>query len=298
MTFRQLLNAALAACLIVSGAGGLPLPSWRSARAAEPKGAKPSSDASLDDELLKGLGESAEEERLGNIPRPSKSKTPAKRAAQAPTGPSPEKGNAKPGARPSPDNDLDEELLKGLGEGEDIDLGKPGDAAEGEGDDNPLAEVERKMREAGDRIAANQSDDVTQRLQNTIAADLEKLIKELQKRKKSSSSSSSSSQRQQQTAEREKIDQPEAAKAGGDQTASNDPAKDSSSVMSNRKTATPDAAQLEQALKDIWGQLPPHLRQQMEQYAKEELLPKYELQIEEYFRALAEGVKFKSQGSK
>jgi hypothetical protein len=42
-------------------------------------------------------------------------------------------------------------------------------------------------------------------------------------------------------------------------------------------------------LKDVWGHLPPHLRQQMEQSANEEFLPKYELEIAEYYRSLLSG---------
>ena len=45
----------------------------------------------------------------------------------------------------------------------------------------------------------------------------------------------------------------------------------------------PTAAEM---LKDVWGHLPPHLRQQMEQSANEEFLPQYELEIAEYFRSL------------
>jgi hypothetical protein len=41
-------------------------------------------------------------------------------------------------------------------------------------------------------------------------------------------------------------------------------------------------------LKDIWGELPPRLRQQMMQSSIEKFIPKYELLIEEYFKALAE----------
>jgi hypothetical protein len=183
---------------------------------------------------------------------------------------------------------LDDELLKGLGDGEDVDLGgKPGDLGGKAAADNPLFDLGRRMREAEQRIAATRSDDETQQLQDRIAADLAKLIKELQRRKKSSSSSPSS--KNQQTAEREKVEQPDSTDAGGQEAASDAPAQDSTNLTKNRKAQTPDAAQMEDALKDIWGQLPAHLRQQMEQYAKEELLPKYELQIEEYFRALAKG---------
>ncbi len=294
MRIPRLISAMLAAWLLL-GVCSLPLP--RVALAAAPQTDKAASKDSLDDELLKGLGDSADDEGLGELQKASKSKTPASRPAETKGAEPASRTNGKTGARTAPGGELDDELFKDLGDGEDIDLGIPAESGSGESKDDPLVKLERKMREVEDRIAGNQSDDVTQRMQNKIAAELERLIKQMRKRKKSSSSSSPS-QQEQQTAEREKIDQPEPGKTGDQETASNNPAKDSSDVMGSRKTVKPESAQLDEALKDIWGQLPPHLRQQMEQYAKEELLPKYELQIEEYFRALAEGAKFKFQGQK
>ena len=41
-------------------------------------------------------------------------------------------------------------------------------------------------------------------------------------------------------------------------------------------------------LKDVWGELPPRLRQQMLQSSVEKFVPKYEFEIEEYFKTLAE----------
>ena len=284
-------DRSLLAVLFMLSAGVLmPCLAPRTACGAEPKvGDKVTN--SLDDELLKGLGESAEDEHLPSGKRPA-AKKPTGQPARSTPAPQ-QRPKEKPAARPSRPADLDDELLKGLGDGEDIKLGdKPADD-EADGDaNNPLGDLERRMRDVESRIAEAQSDESTQRIQNKIVDDLSRIIKELQKSKKSSSSSSSSKQNQ-QTAEREKVDQPDASEqadaAGGQETASNQPAKDSSDMMNQRKSESPDAAQLGDALKDIWGQLPAHLRQQMEQYAKEELLPKYELQIEEYFRALARG---------
>lgn len=258
-------------------------------KAADPKSApsKPSARSKLDDALLEGLGDSAEDEALGKAEeKPGRDKS----APDEPTadGKSKSKAPAK-NAKPRPaGGDLDDELLKGLGDGEDIELGgKPGQPAEGGKSANPLVDLGRQMHEVESRIAQAKSDDETQKLQERIASDLQKLIKQLQRRKKSSSSSSSSN-KDQQTAEREKVEQPTTGGAG-QQAAADSPAAESTETLKDRKTQKAETAQLDEALKDIWGQLPAHLRQQMEQYAKEELLPKYELQIEEYFRALAKG---------
>ncbi len=41
-------------------------------------------------------------------------------------------------------------------------------------------------------------------------------------------------------------------------------------------------------LKEAWGQLPPHAREQMLQSPPEQFLPKYELLIEKYYKRLAD----------
>ena len=49
-----------------------------------------------------------------------------------------------------------------------------------------------------------------------------------------------------------------------------------------------DLARLQQILKQLWGHLPPKLRDQMQSSSIEEFLPKYEKLIEEYYTRLAE----------
>jgi len=41
-------------------------------------------------------------------------------------------------------------------------------------------------------------------------------------------------------------------------------------------------------IRAVWGHLPPKLKEEMEQAAKESELPKYRVLIERYFRAIAE----------
>jgi len=47
-------------------------------------------------------------------------------------------------------------------------------------------------------------------------------------------------------------------------------------------------AAMHELMKDVWGQLPQHDREQMSQSAPEQFLPKYELLIEKYYKRLAE----------
>ena len=50
----------------------------------------------------------------------------------------------------------------------------------------------------------------------------------------------------------------------------------------------PDMGAMKNLMKDIWGQLPPHAREQMLQSPPEQFLPKYELMLEQYYKRLAE----------
>ena len=94
---------------------------------------------------------------------------------------------------------------------------------------------------------------------------------------------------QQQTAQREKAQQPEIGKKpGGGGKSQDSPARDSSQKLTSRKAEKPDKARLQDLMKDIWGELPPRLRQQMMQSSVEQFVPKYEFEIEEYFKTLAE----------
>ncbi|HVA45598.1 MAG TPA: hypothetical protein VNH11_04355 [Pirellulales bacterium] len=166
---------------------------------------------------------------------------------------------------------LDDELLDGL-EGEDVSL------SSNPANENPLVRLNQRMKEVERRIAVAHGDEKTQRLQHEISDDLSKLIAEME-RQCSQCKKSASSSRRQQTG-------PSKPGQNPGQQASDKPARDSSARLKEKETAKVDRARMQEMLKDVWGHLPPHLRQQMEQTANEEFLPKYELEIAEYFRSL------------
>ena len=134
------------------------------------------------------------------------------------------------------------------------------------------------MKQVERRIAETHSDEKTQRLQRDISDDLAKLIAQLEQQCRQSKKPSPSAQRQ-QTSNSKPASKP------GDQSGEK-PASDSSPQVRDRETAKVDPAGLQEMLKDVWGHLPAHLRQQMEQSANEEFLPKYEAEISEYYRSL------------
>jgi hypothetical protein len=95
------------------------------------------------------------------------------------------------------------------------------------------------------------------------------------------------SKKDQKTAQREKIQQPKGM-PNNSKEASSAPAQDSTDRIRKNDPRRPDMAEMKNLMKDIWGQLPEHDREQMLQYAPEQFLPKYELLIEKYYKRLAE----------
>jgi hypothetical protein len=160
-----------------------------------------------------------------------------------------------------------------------------GAAAEKESD-NPIVDIARQMREAQRRVGRADSGPVTRQIQRQIVDDLERLIQ--QARRKGGQCSSGAS-RPQPADSRSSVCPPGSKPGPGGQRPSNKPAAASSKRPPGdgqvRKT---DAAETRAIIKRLWGVLPQHAREQMLQLPPEEFTPKYELQIEDYFRRLAE----------
>ena len=72
--------------------------------------------------------------------------------------------------------------------------------------------------------------------------------------------------------------------AGSGKTA----ARDSTARLDSTNAKSVDKGDLEATVKDLWGHLPERSREQMMQSFSEEFLPKYELEIEQYYRRLSE----------
>ncbi len=65
-------------------------------------------------------------------------------------------------------------------------------------------------------------------------------------------------------------------------------ARDSTARLNQASSQPVDKADLEALIKDLWGHLPQRSREQMQQSFSDEFLPKYELEIEQYYRRLSE----------
>ena len=227
---------------------GVPPASGAEAEAQRPAAEKPTTDEmlldSLDNALLKDL----------DIPtRPDAASSPAPKPADA-------------------DSDLDQQLLEQLGAGEDLGQASP----------DPLVTIGRRMRLAESLISRQVTSQKTQRVQQQVIEDLERLIEEMKKQCQGGQG-----------------DSKPAAKSGakpggkgrpgnGQNAGAGQPAKESAERPDGKASDREELAGLERMLKQVWGHLPAKIRDQMQSGAIEEFLPKYERLIEEYYSRLAE----------
>jgi len=216
---------------------------------------------------------------------------------------------ASTAATAQPPRSLDDELLEGLQSDplDEVDrelfdppAAKPGDDSEDHDqrvkqelgaagvseESNPLLEIARRMRLVGNRISQNDSGSNTQDLQTGIVKDLNAMIEQARKNCRKCKPGNGQSQ---PTAQRQQIGQPSPNPGTPGTNPAKDPTGSNPRPPGNGEGVTADLEQVQAVIKDIWGQLPAGVREQMLQSPPEEFLPNYERLIEQYFRRLAEG---------
>lgn len=180
---------------------------------------------------------------------------------------------AKP-AEPPVDGaaEVDPLLLEQLGAGEDL-----GQAAEA-----PLVTIGRRMRLAERLIGRQVTSEQTQRVQQQIIQDLDRLIEELKKQSQSGQAGAPSPPKPGAKPEGK-------SRAGsGENTGASQPAKESTDRIEGTASDREELARRQLLLKQIWGHLPSKIRDQLQSASIEEFLPKYERLIEAYYSRLAE----------
>jgi hypothetical protein len=251
------LSVALASGLANGAESAKPL-----APSAKPAG---SGASALDQELLKDLDNELLD-GVQNLPAGKKPAADKARFKQDSTAP------GEPG-KPAPEKPLpDDEKM-----GEDI----------GEGPEDPLMRIGQEMRKVEQLIERQKSANPSEPLRQQIVKELSQLIDQLEQQQQQQQSSSKS-KASQSVASRESVKQSKqsAGKQGTGQA--NQPARDSSERLGRNDVQRPDMDQMKGMMKDLWGQLPAHAREQMLQTSPEQFVPRYELQIEKYYKRLAE----------
>jgi hypothetical protein len=201
---------------------------------------------------------------------------------------------------------LDDTLLEGLGGKTMLELapglrdGQPQpppvvQTPSGGKPENPLAAIARRMREVESRISRADCGGQTQQAQQAILVDLNALI---QQAKKSCGQCQPSGQKPPQGVQQRKP-VTQACNKPGDKPGQcqgkpgDKPGGSGKAALGQANAKQPDAPhadmnEMRALLKQLWGELPQHDREQMLQLPVEEFLPEYESLIEEYFRRLSE----------
>jgi hypothetical protein len=122
--------------------------------------------------------------------------------------------------------------------------------------------------------------------QDQVVAQLDKLIAELSKQCQCQGGQSQNGNRPkpEQRSQSKPGNKPGSA-AGRGRAA----ARDSTDRLDRASDQPIEKGEINELVKDLWGHLPERSREQMLQSFSDEFLPKYELEIEQYYRRLSEG---------
>jgi hypothetical protein len=190
-------------------------------------------------------------------------------------------GNTLPSERqPSllPDVDKLRELVEpkkpAIPDGED--LGQPSGS--------PLVRISNRMAQASELIETQSTDGETTAVQQEIVTELDKLIEQLSKQCSKCSGSCNKPGTQQTQSSTPKPGQGKKPSKPGAQS----PPQQSTVNAGGESAAQPGEMTDSETVKQLWGQLPERLRQQLLQSSADEFLPKYREELEQYFRRLAE----------
>ncbi len=205
--------------------------------------------------------------------------------------------------------DLDSDLLEGLDDLPDLDLKPdkgpdekdanaepgltPGEEEKEQGVRvvNPLIRISEQMRKVETRLTSSDTSEKTQKIQQDILDELSMVIEQLkQQQKQQQPSSPGDPQQQSQKPQKQDGDKPSGGKPqnNASQEPSNKPSRDSSDDVRKPEDIEAENRELQLMLKEVWGHLPDRVRQQMRNARVEQLLPKYQKLIEEYYKRLAE----------
>jgi hypothetical protein len=131
--------------------------------------------------------------------------------------------------------------------------------------------VIKQMREVEQRLGKTDTGDETRKKQTEIVKNLEQLIEQMR------NSSSQMRQRSRMLVQGKQGEQPkdqqQGANAGG---------------VGSSKPARPEQKHAVVGGKDVWGHLPDELRQEMDNVAREVMLPTKEKLIERYFLSVSQ----------
>jgi hypothetical protein len=244
-------------------------------------GAVKSEDKDLD-KLLQKLGQGADApETKADRPQPGMpgAKPPEPKPEAGPD------GKKSDGDLKEKDQELDDHLAELLGRKKKPKDGQGGEGqqqqgGEGEGqnkDDSPLGEAIRKMEEVRQKLDQADTGEATRKTEGEVVAQLEEILEKLRQVQ---------GQGQQQMKERQKGVQ-QAGTKPGQKPGQPQPTPDPQEGVGPQTPTRPTLGQVLAGGKDTWGDLPPALRQELENVFKEDMLPSRRDMIIRYYSSVS-----------
>ncbi len=154
-----------------------------------------------------------------------------------------------------------------------------------------LARVGKNMRATEERLAQKDAGEGTRQIQRDILKDLDSLIEQTKRQQQQQQQQNASRSRERgnrQTAQRPQpqrqptpADKPAQGQQPREQRAQNQPGK-------GGKGQRGEMNRIADLYKEVWGHLPETMRQEMDQYAREQFMPRYSELLKQYYATIAE----------
>lgn len=177
---------------------------------------------------------------------------------------------------------------------------EPRPAIPGAAGADPLNEVLRELDRIEERLARHDTGEETTSAQQRVIEQIERLLNQPQQPQSGSGSnrpnrnpSSSDSQNpnggdsQKNDTAKKSEDEAEGTADGSSSKPQEGPARDSDESIREQQRRKAELASREQMVRDVWGHLPPVLRQQLLNIGTQKYLPRYERSVRKYFERLA-----------
>lgn len=152
----------------------------------------------------------------------------------------------------------------------------------------PVESIIEEMKRAGKLIENQQTGQQTQKIQNKVVENIQKLIREIESIPKVSLQQSNQKENQQQKKKQKTQQQKSGMGQKNVPQTTQGPARQSSDRKEKGLVTSGNLTNTNGYIKDAWGHLPPAVRQQLLNVYTEKFLPKYEEQVRRYYEALAE----------
>jgi hypothetical protein len=152
----------------------------------------------------------------------------------------------------------------------------------------------RNLRQADERLGKEDPGKETQQVMSDIVKDLDELIEATKRQRQQQQQSNSSSSRRQQQRDRQR--QQNASEQNQQRPPqANQQAQGRANLTRGGNAKPGETSQLADLYKDIWGHLPETLRQEMNQYSREQFMAKYGDLLKQYYTTIAEKGRHKGE---